>query len=252
MARAGTLIYGGELRQNGFTEFILEEAVALRSRLNTDNIYVENHIAWPLHVKAEVREWKAKYRKVMRTVPYDFTDDISPYINKEQLLDSNTVNNKYIWSRCLTRMRRESIEYSDIRGYAAGKLSGYNGKMPRVLEEVIITLEQKKSLYLLGGFGGVVGDVCKAIASSKKGFIEESLTEEWQMNNNEGYYELQKLARARGYSADYDEIREILTQITVSDLAANAGLSEAEYINLMNSAFTDECAYLVLKGISQK
>ena len=36
---------------------------------------------------------------------------------------------------------------------AGGRHFGYKGKMPGVLEEIVIAIKMKKPLFLLGGFG---------------------------------------------------------------------------------------------------
>jgi len=64
LSRSSTLVYGGDLRKNGFTEYIIEEAKILQDRLKSKKIKIENYIAWPIFKNdtVELREWKAKYR----------------------------------------------------------------------------------------------------------------------------------------------------------------------------------------------
>lgn len=248
LARSATLIYGGDLRNNGFTQFILDEAIVLKNRINTDNVHVENHLTWPLYISdEEVTAWRAKYRTVMKTVNHDIPSDVASGIDKESFLSPSGVCNKYIWSRCLSEMRFKSIESSDVRICAGGKLSGYNGKMPGVLEEIIITLDRNKPIYLLGGFGGVVGEVCKSINSKS---ITEPLTETWQILHNSEYQYLQDKAKISGSNhADYNHIQDVLTKADVSALAKNAGLDTSNYFRLMKSPFLDECIHIILEGL---
>lgn len=247
LARSATLIYGGDLRKDGFTEFILDEAVALKNRLNTDDIHVVNHLAWPLH-KADqaMTAWRAKYNAVMETVEHDAASDIISAVDVDTFLPPSTPQNKYIWSRCLTDMRMKSIESSHARICAGGKLSGYNGKMPGVLEEILIAIDKKKPVYLLGAFGGVVGDVCKVV---RKEPYPDSLTEAWQINNNAGYVDLQAIAATHGMHTDYAQVKAVLEGIDISVLSKNAGLDEATYLRLMETPFVDECIHLIMQGL---
>lgn len=249
LARAGTIIYGGDLRKNGFTEFILEEAIALNNRLNTDKIHVENHLSWPIYkTDTEMIAWRSSYKAIMNTVEYPVPFDIAGVIDKDKFLSPTTSQNKYYWSRCLTDMRINSINSSHARICAGGKLFGYNGKMPGVLEEILIAIEKKQPVYLLGAFGGVVAEVCKVLNGKP---YPDQLTEDWQVTHNEGYVDLQLIARAQCMHTDYEQIKTTLTGIDISIFSSNAGLSREKYIRLMNSPFMDECIYLIIQGLKK-
>ncbi|MDD5702592.1 MAG: toll/interleukin-1 receptor domain-containing protein [Dehalococcoidales bacterium] len=247
LARSGTLIYGGDLRKDGFTEFILDEAIALKNRLNTDAIHVENYLAWPIYiVDPDIIAWRSKYKAVMKTVESTIPDDIASDVDKDKYLPPSTPQNKYYWSRCLTVMRMNSIDSSNARICAGGKLYGYNGKMPGVLEEILIAIEKKKPIYFLGAFGGVVAEVCKVLRGEP---YPAPLTEAWQITRNAGYLELQAIARAQGLHADYERVKTILSGVDISSLSKNAGLSEETYLRLMGSPFVDECIHLITYGL---
>nr|VFJ97867.1 MAG: TIR domain [Candidatus Kentron sp. LFY] len=250
LARTATLIYGGDLRKDGFTRFILQEAIALKNRLNTDTVHVENHLAWPIYRSdAEIVAWRANCGPVMKTVEHVIPDDVLPDVDEDTFLPPSTAQNKYVWSRCLTEMRTKSIDLSHARICAGGKLSGYKGKMPGVLEEILMALDRKKPAYLLGGFGGVVGEVCKVLRGEP---YPESLTETWQVTHNEGYSDLQKIARDYDMHADYDSIKSTLKGIELRELARGAGLDEGEYSRLMQTPFVDECVHSIIQGLQLK
>jgi hypothetical protein len=249
LARSATLIYGGDLRKDGFTEFILDEAVALKNRLSTDEIYIENHLAWPIHKSdKEMTAWRSNYRAIMETVEYEIPDDIANDVDKEIFLPPSTPQNKYYWSRCLTEMRLKSIDSSHARICAGGKISGYNGKMPGVFEEILISIGKKKPTYLLGAFGGVVAMVCKALGGES---YPAPLTEAWQNTHNAAYVDLQAIARIHGTHADYQEGMAILAGIDLPTLSRNAGLSEESYFRLMETPFVDECIHLIMQGLKK-
>ncbi|MCF6158039.1 MAG: TIR domain-containing protein [wastewater metagenome] len=247
LARAGTIIYGGDLRKDGFTQFILDEAIALKTRLNTENIHVENHLAWPLYISdPEIVAWRAKYSGVIKSIEHNIPSDIKKDIDKDAFIAPSGTENKYVWSRCLTQMREKSIDTSHARICTGGKLAGYHGKMPGVLEEIIISIKKNKPIFLLGAFGGVVGEVCKTITDKS---LAEPITEHWQITNNGGYFELQKKAKQDNQNADYTEIKSILESMSIEDLARSSGLNSDDYQRLMASPFVDECVHLVLKGL---
>lgn len=249
LARTSTLIYGGDLRKDGFTEFILDEAIALKNRLNRDNVYVENHLAWPLYVAdPEITAWRARYCDVMKTVEYDIPGDVLQKVDIRTFLPPNGTCNKYVWSRCLSEMRQSSIHSSHAQICAGGKLSGYNGKMPGVLEEILTAVEKKKPIYLLGGFGGVVGEVTTSILRKS---ISTPLTEAWQISYNSGYIDLQNKAKTYSNHADYERIKFVIRGLGLSEVAKTAGLDEGDYLRLMQSPFVDECVHLIVKGLKR-
>lgn len=247
LARSATLIYGGDLRRNGFTEFILDEAIILKERLNDTTLHIENHLAWPIHIEdEEITAWRAKYSQIMDTVEHTIPEDVASGISDNIFLAPNSTKNSYIWSRSLTDMREISIKASTFRICAGGKASGYKGKMPGVLEEIMIALKHKKPVFLFGGFDGIVGDVCKVLLNKE---VPATLTEDWQILHNSGYSELQRLAVTNNYNCNYEELVSIIHSVSLSDLSSNVGLSEKEYRRLMVTPFVDECVYTLLKGL---
>lgn len=247
LARSATLIYGGDLRPDGFTEFILDEAAILKDRIGGNLPIIENHLAWPLYVsEPEIVSWRARYSQVMKTVEHEIPGDVATGVSKDVILPPNTPNNSYIWSRCLTEMREKSIASSTVRIYAGGKLFGYKGKMPGVLEEIVLAINSQKPLFLLGAFGGVVGNVCSIFLNND---APEALTEEWQISHNAGYFDVQALARTHGNGCDYKTVVESIQKLKASELASRCGLSEGEYKRIMCSPFIDECLHLILKGL---
>jgi len=247
LARSATLIFGGDLRKNGFTEFILEEAIILKNRLRDQTVHIQNHLAWPLHLeKKELTAWRAKYSQIMDTVEHPIPYEVSAGISSDVFLPPTSTENSYIWSRSLTEMRKNSIAASSVRVCAGGKAQGYKGKMPGVLEEIMIALKSKTPILLLGGCGGIVGDVCQAILEKN---VPASLTQDWQMSNNVGYSKLQKMASVQGHACDYEGLVSIIHSIDLSELSASVCLSKEEYQTLMVTPFVDECLHITLKGL---
>lgn len=247
LARSATLIYGGDLRKNGFTNFILDEAQVLSDRLKTLDIKIENHLAWPLHIEsAELKAWRAQHHKLMKTVEHSIPQDVSNGLATDVFLEPSSPQNAYIWSRCLTQMREQLVEGCNYRVCAGGKTAGFKGKMPGVLEEIMMAFDRDTPLFLLGGLNGVVGDICTVILS---GDTPETLNEGWQIANNSGYADLQNIARRENHHCDYNEVVTRLKSINVSDLAAKVNLSEKEYKTLMQSPYIEECLHIIIKSL---
>lgn len=247
LARNATLLYGGDLRPSGFTQFIFEEAQALKIRMQSQSsIHIKNYIAWPIYKNdtMDMKIWKAEYKPVAEMVELPYPEDVKDIVpSKDYFLPPTNSQNLFVWSRCLTEMRKKMIEDSNARICAGGRHSGYKGRMPGVLEEIIIAIEMKCPLFLLGGFGGVTASVCKLI---QNGIPPEELTQDWQIQNNAGYKELLDFCSSRDskYSVDYNLIAKIIKS---ADL--NNGLSKEDNCRLFTTPFIDEALNLIFKGL---
>lgn len=244
LSRGATLIYGGDLRKDGYTEQLLQEAQVLKDRLKTRDIYLKNYLAWPIYLAdtQEIKKWKAQYRGLleMKEIPIDET--VSDLIQTDKkFLEPVTADNCYVWSKSLSKMRYEMIENCDARICAGGKKVGYKGKMPGVLEEILIASELGCPLYLLGGFGGIVHDVCELLQNNK---CSDALTGQWQDLHNKGYRELLQRYKERGEEVNYLELQNKLRCINL-----NNGLTKEENEILFNTVYVDEAVQLILKGL---
>ncbi|PIT67375.1 TIR domain-containing protein [Snodgrassella alvi] len=253
LARKHTLIYSGDLREDGFTQFILDEATVLRDRLQIDKLFVKNYLAWTLYVDPkslnvdpEIRRWYANYCTVVEPVYVSIPEDVKKLIRNSKFPKPNCADDKYIWSRCLTEMREKSIKESDIRIFSGGKFERYLGKMPGVLEEFLIAYNECKPIFLVGGLGGLIEKLCISIRNKE---LAEEFTEQWQISHNKGYKKLQTIASGYQHHTDYKEIKSIIEDISIDKLAQQVGLTSGDYIRLMVTPFIDECVHLILKGI---
>lgn len=93
----------------------------------------------------------------------------------------------------LTQMREIITKEMDIKIAVGGKITGFSGFYPGVLEEVYLAIKSDKPIYLIGGFGGI----SKKIIDLLHGNDVKELTFEYQkvhteklrtfLENNSGY-----------------------------------------------------------------
>lgn len=271
IAKECILIYGGDLRNDSFTQFIVEEAYIVQKKSRDKEPRIINYLAWPLYNMNKTSEdkWYVKYPQILSCKKVDPAGDVKYNIGEEKYIDKNTILNRYIRSRCFTKMREESINDSDVRIFAGGKLRGYSTKMPGILEEFCIAWNSGKPIYLVGGLGGMSQIISNLISDNDIGkeykkISEDVLSEEWQRENNIDknnidnkysikYGDMQEYARYKNpeYAADYVEIKNMIRNIKIEDLSARTGLEPEEYNQLMNTPFIDEAVYLILKGLTK-
>ena len=239
-----TLVYGGDLRKDGFTENLILEARILKDRLKSTDIHLKNYLAWPIYLNnpKEVKDWIANYKELLTMINVEIDEEVESFVNsKDKFILPNTEINSYIWSKSLTKMREEMINNCNVRICAGGKDKGYKGAMPGVLEEILIASEKNIPIYLVGGFGGVVHSVCEIIENNH---ISENLTLEWQLKNNNGYGKLLELYKNNGREIKYIDIVE-----KIKNIHLNNGLSEVENKQLFNTVYIEEVVHLILKGL---
>lgn len=245
LSHGAILVYGGDLRDNGFTQFLFNEALSLKSRIHSQNIHINNYIAWPIYLKDtdKTKNWKSSNLSIANMIELPLPGDVKDLLSNQEVYISPTdTNNRYIWSRSLTEMRRQMIEECNVRICVGGKSRGYKGLMPGILEETIYALEKKTPVFLLGGFGGITSSICKLLQNE----IPQELTLNWQIENNEGYEDLLHFYESRGlpYETIYSSLLARANKIEL-----NNGLCIDDNILLFNTPFIDEAVHLIIKGL---
>ena len=236
------LIYGGDLRNDNYTRILFDEAVIVQDRSKKNDILIKDFIAWPIHLleSPELKNWSADYKGVCKIEKIFQPSDIECILESNIPVRPNSPENRYAWSRCLTFMREKMIAECDVRISAGGRITGYKGCMPGVLEEIQITLDKKKPLYILGGFGGISAKICQYLIT---GELPDELTLSWHKENNKNYSDLLQEYNDHRLSIDYLWLNKLNTNLL------NNGLSEEDNLKLFTTPFVDEVIYLISKGL---
>lgn len=238
--RGASVIYGGDFRKNSLTENMLNEIYAIYHQLHKDekepqNTVIYNYLASVIEVPKEIKDLQENYDGIFKI------NNVGNPPKKED----KPINDLVRWSQSLTEMREEIVNDSDAQILAGGKLCGYKGKMPGVLEEFWLSYKKNKPIYLMGGFGGCVHEICRLILGEESDYLQS----DWQKDYNLSYESIQK--KLGKLSIDIDSIVEEIRGIKIRDLADKAGLSKEEYQKLMESPFSDECFYIINKGLKK-
>jgi len=245
LSLGSTLAYGGDFRKNSFAVPILEEAKIIKERLNLEGNVVFEYVSWPYYEwpdhSTEAQKWCGNSdvmtiiwcKKPATLKKRKFEDIIT--------LDSD----RLAWSASLTEMRKQMINDSNCRICMGGKCNGYKGHIPGVLEEIMIALDLKKPLFILGGFGGITSAVADALC----GGCPAALSQKYHMKI-ENYDQIKEYA-------NYEKILNRLNETCIDgnnilaefDCLRN-GLTEEENRVLFTTPYADEAIQLILKGLS--
>ena len=238
----GRLIYGGDLRQGGFTELLRDLAMQYgqKEKSEADVRYVKNYLTWPLYNNL-TREQRAEYLAsridLVSAMPgCAVTPDERDIFIPEGLSEET----KLKWATSLTQMRVDSIEESFARIIAGGKVQGFSGFMPGIAEEFMVAYNSKKPIFLIGGFGGCSHIIANILEGKLKAQALRGIC--IQDDTYQGFIEF---AVGKGYEVDYSFFDKIKTS------GLNNGLDLDENARLFHSVDIIEIVSLVLKGLSR-
>lgn len=161
LVSGGTLAYGGHLRADGYTTFLMRELQKFGRRDSPLLIC----LAWQEHRELTLSELAARRHDLGllgRIVCLDPDGaEVDPAGNRGEA--AVKVDDAALRRRALTGMRRYMATRTQGRALIGGKRSGFQGEIPGLMEEALISLEHAHPIYLAGGFGGVTADVAQAL-----------------------------------------------------------------------------------------
>lgn len=260
------IAYGGALNGNfshasNFT-LRLFELVRAYSKLAEDanakplKNAILNVAPWPLWLNygdAELNLFGdiAEYEKVPRPdVPW-CDDELFPLSeNDGRPLDANTPQRRYAWARGLSAMREQITAKSQARLVIGGKLSGFSGIVPGVVEEAWLSIKARQPLFIAGGFGGAARAVCDHLKNKER----SEFSENWPQQTIPDYQTVLALYTQHGGTpSTMSQIGNDLGIQTHAELAQifNNGLNEQENCELICCTDPQRIAQLVLTGIGR-
>ena len=239
----GRLIYGGDLRDKGFTELFrdLARQYGQKEKAEADVQYIKNFLSWPLYndlTKEELADYFASRIELVNAKPGSAVG-----ISERNIYIPNSISKEAMlkWATSLTQMRLESISESDSRIILGGRMQGFSGFMPGIAEEFMIAYNAKKPIFLIGGFGGCA----HVIANILEGKADSKILSDVSFQDGT-YTEFLKWASEYGYKVDYG----FFDKIKIEEL--NNGLSPTDNLRLLHSVDIIEIVSLVLKGLNNR
>lgn len=241
----GGIIYGGKLENGGFTEMFKDfsKQYAQKINVNEDVPLITNYLAWPYYNKMSDGD-RNKYCqspdfRLIKATPSEF---VSKEIYGESVLP-NDINTRFLLATSMTAMRNQAENDANARILAGGKTAGFSGCMPGIMEELLIALNHKHPVYLIGGYGGAAGMITRII-EKMNGVLTNAFLEDVMVVPN--YKTLLDYYKEKGMAIDYT----ILDGIKIEDF--DNGLSVEQNLQLFHSVDIEEIVSLVLLGLKTK
>jgi hypothetical protein len=174
LLKGATLVYGGHLGDEGYTRVLFELVRAHHCLEGIDRVErIVNTVGWPLPYSQKL---VAKYSQVARLKRIDRPADLdvcpgksnADTVEADPFPADQAPEYRYCWARGMTHMRESQVaEGSKIKAriILGGKFgppeqgpgSGekwYSGRIPGVLEEVVLSAQAGQPVFLIGAFGG--------------------------------------------------------------------------------------------------
>lgn len=235
----GYLIYGGDLRKEGFTESFENFSYQYGEKEKADKQvnYFTNYFAWPIHLGISESNRAEFIHCRVAPVFVGAPNGVDP----KTFIPPVGKDNLNIWARSLTKMREEMEDDVDARIILGGRLTGFKGKYAGIIEEFLIASQKNHPIYLIGGFGGAA----KAIVDIREGKDVDliKLAEETPSYAEfSAYYNDNNIDKI-----DYSSITEYIKQYTF-----NNGLTQEENNTLFHTTNILEIVSLILKGLNNK
>lgn len=140
----GNIVYGGDLRPNGFTEQLKELARSYtESGADPNSRFIHLKVWHPSDADHETQNEKNPYKWVK-------VIDIGKPENPEWGNHPTT-----LFAESLSKMRMVAALKYDATIIMGGQHKGYKGYIPGIVEEFIAAVKNQKPIYLVGCFGGV-------------------------------------------------------------------------------------------------
>jgi len=261
LVQGTTLAYGGHLGSQGYTEKLTELVHSHNQFTDIDPVErIINYVGWPIPLSKEQR---ASYKYIAELNRVSRPKDIDETLHSDFSEDPNffpadkSAKHRYAWARGMTAMRMLETKETIARVVLGGTFgpttktgvdgsqteSWYASRIPGVLEEIIISIEAKQPVFLLGGFGGVAAMVVDII----EGKDRPEMTWDYQRKapNAEAMRELYNDRDDNWLS--YDEMIVMLRNKGIAGI--NTLLSEEEHKLLFRTRDPILMSSIIIKGL---
>jgi len=244
IANDGIALYGGDLRENGFTHYFSELSNQYKKANDKDFKFV-NYFVFPntkrltrdVRIDFHSKQIEIKEISAPKTISINQQKEYNPFISTED---------RYFFCECFKEMRIQMAKDCSARILVGGKTTNYLGYVHGVIEEALYTLKESKPLFLVGGFGGATERLIRLI----KGEVVEELTNDFQYNTD-FLKEFKSYANSKCHYTDFEILKAELSKFDVEKISELNGLSIEENEVLFSSKNIHQILYLLMKGLKK-
>jgi hypothetical protein len=173
LVAGGKLTYGGWLQPESFTSLLMTEVNGYGDGTPRLSLVV----AFPEHRKlalSTLTRIEDELNGLARLVCLDPDGEV---VNRgrDRSEDPEEIADTELKRRSYTSLRRVMAARTHARVLVGGKLAGYQGAMPGLIEEAVMSVGRGQQLYLAGGFGGAAAAITRALEIDPMDWLPEQL-----------------------------------------------------------------------------
>jgi hypothetical protein len=282
LRQGADLAYGGNWKETeeNFTFELLRLITAEQednslggpdSSLQIGKLY--NHSAWPhyLEITPKIEAQWINCCRIVRITQQQAGIAVADIVADRDAEDNSprTIFNKAVTLSAMRRLMMQEMQITipDVRQperippviariLLGGQAEAYSGLMPGIFEEALVTFENHRPLYILGGFGGAAEILADAILMPGND-RPEKLILAWHKEHNahlakllESCHEFSLPADIRPAEKLFDDLFAfVLNARTDTSCTLNTGLSDPETRELLKTRNVANAVRLVRTGL---
>jgi hypothetical protein len=264
LVRGATLAYGGHLGSEGYTVALFDLVRAHQQMSGLPPVErIINYVGWPVPLP---RDQRAKFQGLATFVRTEAPTGIATlepqtFVPEPSYFPADSPVRRFAWARGMTLMRERQT--ADVRARIAiggkvgptvtaqadggKKVAWYSGRIPGVIEEIMLTLQAGKPLYLCGAFGGAAALAIELL----EGRVPQEFT--WDYQKQAPHAEAMRgLYAQHGIEwLDYPQMAKIFADAGVAGLSRANHLSDDENRELFRCHDVPRLIELLLLGLTR-
>jgi len=255
--QGASLVFGHDWREDGVMEAVYGFARQVQAPIPPstgpgtaeEQPLLRNLLPWPDKPYLPEEELE-RLQSTLRVELVGLPKDLQAIDDDARRVDSSNNVYRYVRARALTFQRHRLNEVSDVRFCLGGRVSGYMGRYPGVIEEAFLALTDEKPLYLAAFLGGAAKQVVDAIEGKEMsdGFRQPTPLE--------GLYESPPVKESDGTNLhdrviNMTAVWKAFAEAGLERIAAANGLTVAENSELFHTPVIDRAIELMLIGLSR-
>lgn len=244
IVNGGTLLYGGDLRQKGFTSLFAELSYQYKYIQDKERRFV-NYFPFPNSRVVTLDVRTAFIKQQVEPIILDLPNTLGKIDTAKEYKPLEDLTDRFIFSECLADMRIKMASDCNARIVVGGRQKDYLGYLPGIVEEAYHTLVAQKPIYILGGFGGAAKSLTEVILGNQPGM----LTNEYQYHSDFLKIFRETYQGKTTTPIDFTDVVKFFNNYSIEKMSSLNGLTTEENQILFESKNIHELVFLIIKGL---
>lgn len=244
IVNGATLLYGGDLRNGGFTDLFSELSYQYKFLSDSERRFI-NYFPFPNGRNLSTGDIASMMQKQVEVKRLEIPKHLGNPDPKKDYAPFHKNEDRFLFAECFSDMRIRMSKDCDARIVVGGRHKNFIGYFPGIVEETFYTFTEGKPIYLVGGFGGATKLLIRILCGERP--IE--LTNEYQFDS-EFFVNFKSYCQGKSTVIfDYNFLVDYFQQYSIESIAKHNGLTLEENNILFESTNIHEIVFLIVKGL---